>query len=145
MKRPKPKGANLLDKLGSLFQMSQLRAVSLVQSLKADLYKGLHDIQVNFSSFELYNEKAFDLLHERNLIPIKKIGNEVMLQGLSCATIDSSAEFEKALEVVMRNRTMGETSYNINSSRSHTFFQIQIKSYFVEDGRLSRPKLLRLS
>lgn len=90
-------------------------------------------IRVSFCSFELYNEKAFDLLQSRKPVTIKKIGNEVSLTGLSFHELSSSIEFEQTLASVLQNRSLGETTYNLNSSRSHTFFQFHIQHYAKQE------------
>ena len=101
------------------------------------------EMKITFCAFELYNEKAYDLLQSREHIPIKKFGNEVCLNNLVSEEIKDERSFEIMLNEVLRNRSMGETFYNPNSSRSHTFYQFHVKVKCMKQNKQCSLSLRR--
>ena len=90
------------------------------------------------SFLEIYKEDIIDLLAKGNLQHLElkeKPDSGVYVKDLSMALVETP---EKMMEIMNRgnkNKHMGETAMNRNSSRSHSIFTITIESATVEaDG-----------
>lgn len=95
---------------------------------------------------EIYQEEVFDLLAKRKKCDLREdkdsgVYVKVCLtawynlirahrtsQGLTLIGIKNEKEIEKVMEVGKKNRKVGATAMNANSSRSHSVFSITVES-----------------
>lgn len=92
---------------------------------------------VTCSFMEIYNEEIHDLLGSD--IKAKKEIKEnekgqVEVRDLSKHIVKSVAEMEKWMMIGFKNRAVGETVMNKDSSRSHSIFTIRVESEFTDDN-----------
>uniref|UniRef100_A0A7S2P4X6 Kinesin-like protein n=1 Tax=Leptocylindrus danicus TaxID=163516 RepID=A0A7S2P4X6_9STRA len=104
------------------------------------------DIDIGVSLFEIYGGKLFDLLNDRG--PVKCLedrNGRVCFPGLTEHPVGSEEELLSMIEEGALNRSVGTTSANADSSRSHAVLQLSLrktkvmrrKSINVEHGRLT--------
>uniref|UniRef100_A0A182PBG3 Kinesin-like protein n=1 Tax=Anopheles epiroticus TaxID=199890 RepID=A0A182PBG3_9DIPT len=86
------------------------------------------------SYLEIYNETIRDLLQPQTSptaaasLQIKEVpGEGVMVQNLSLHTVHGMKECIELLELGAKNRMVGATLMNIESSRSHSIFSISLE------------------
>ncbi|KAM3921146.1 kinesin-like protein KIF17 [Leptodactylus fuscus] len=85
---------------------------------------------VRASYLEIYNEEIRDLLGEdtKQKLELKEHPDKgVYVRALSQHTVHSVAECEKIMDTGWRNRSVGYTLMNKDSSRSHSIFTITIE------------------
>ncbi|XP_073426293.1 kinesin-like protein KIF17 [Dendrobates tinctorius] len=85
---------------------------------------------VRASYLEIYNEEIRDLLGEdtKHKLELKEHPDRgVYVKALSQHTVHSVAECEKIMDTGWRNRSVGYTLMNKDSSRSHSIFTITIE------------------
>ncbi|GMH45965.1 hypothetical protein BSKO_13929 [Bryopsis sp. KO-2023] len=90
---------------------------------------------VRASFLEIYNEEIRDLLSRepKNKLHLKESkDNGVYVKGLNAFVVKSVPEIMNVLEVGKKNRSVGATAMNQDSSRSHSIFTITIET--VEQG-----------
>ncbi|XP_044762594.1 osmotic avoidance abnormal protein 3 isoform X2 [Coccinella septempunctata] len=99
------------------------------------------------SYLEIYNEQIRDLLLPTDKISanctlsLKETPNEgVTVPGLTSHPVHDAAECEKFLSVGSKNRMIGATLMNQNSSRSHSIFTISIEQISVQNNNESIRK-----
>mmetsp|Transcript_571 Transcript_571/g.870 ORF Transcript_571/g.870 Transcript_571/m.870 type:complete len:1572 (+) Transcript_571:427-5142(+) len=94
------------------------------------------DFLIRCSYLEIYQEQIMDLLSpdSGNLILREDIKNGVYVEGLIEETVANCEETLELLKIGARNRHVGSTSMNMESSRSHSVFTMLIESRFVQDG-----------
>lgn len=83
------------------------------------------------SYLEIYNEEVRDLLGKdvKQKLDLKEHPTKgVYVQGLSKHRVSSIANLEKVLELGSKNRSVGATLMNVDSSRSHSIFTIEVES-----------------
>jgi hypothetical protein len=91
---------------------------------------------------EVYNENVYDLLgaNADNRIPmkIKEENGNIVVKGLREIQIRSLKEAQKILQYGQANRQTAETNVNLDSSRSHSIFNIrlvvQMKRHVADGG-----------
>lgn len=86
---------------------------------------------VRCSYLEIYNEQILDLLGKNNAVnlQIKEDPNKgIYVKDLTTVIVKSVPELEKILFAGMKNRKVGETAMNKDSSRSHSLFTIYIET-----------------
>ncbi|XP_018430715.1 PREDICTED: kinesin-like protein KIF17 [Nanorana parkeri] len=91
---------------------------------------------VRASYLEIYNEEIRDLLGEdtKHKLELKEHPDKgVYVRALSLHTVHSVAECEKIMESGWRNRSVGYTLMNKDSSRSHSIFTINIEICTIDD------------
>ncbi|KAH8399555.1 hypothetical protein KR222_003631, partial [Zaprionus bogoriensis] len=83
---------------------------------------------VTCSYFEIYGSKVFDLLlPEKPMLRVLEDGRQqVVICGLTKRPVTKVEEVLGIIEQGNRERTSGQTSVNIKSSRSHAVFQIAL-------------------
>uniref|UniRef100_A0A0N5ADI9 Kinesin motor domain-containing protein n=1 Tax=Syphacia muris TaxID=451379 RepID=A0A0N5ADI9_9BILA len=82
------------------------------------------DQRFTVSFYEIYQEKAYDLLDEKH-IPLRVRGGEdVYLQNLINCSVNSFEELEKLRRTAWTRRATESTAMNRCSSRSHAFMQL---------------------
>ncbi|KAJ3024738.1 UNVERIFIED_CONTAM: Kinesin-like protein kif17 [Siphonaria sp. JEL0065] len=98
------------------------------------------DFVVKVSYLEIYNEGLVDLLVDKDKQETLKIRMEhgssntkdLFVQNLSERYIGTLQDYLKVLNTGAKNRTVGETNMNAQSSRSHAILTITIDQYLVE-------------
>ena len=86
---------------------------------------------IHASYLEIYNEEVRDLLGKdvKQKLDLKEHPSKgVYVQGLSKHRVSSIANLEKVLELGSKNRSVGATLMNVDSSRSHSIFTIEVES-----------------
>ena len=86
---------------------------------------------VRSSYIEIYNEEIRDLLSKnpQNKLELKENPEKgVYVKGLTAFVVKGVKEILNVITVGKRNRTVGETLMNQDSSRSHAIFMITIES-----------------
>jgi kinesin family protein 15 len=105
-----------------------LEYVFALAERQARLDGGAFLVRVSF--LEIYNEQIRDLLDDAGA-PLnlrEDIKRGVYAEGLRCEQVGSPAEALERLRVGTRNRTVGETTMNRESSRSHSVFTIEVET-----------------
>jgi kinesin family protein 3/17 len=90
---------------------------------------------VRCSYLEIYNESILDLLGKDNSkkLDVKEDKDKgIYVKGLTSVIVKSIPEIEKTMMAGTKNRKVGETAMNKDSSRSHSIFTIYIET--AEDG-----------
>ncbi|XP_053699464.1 osmotic avoidance abnormal protein 3 [Sabethes cyaneus] len=101
------------------------------------------------SYLEIYNETIRDLLNPSctgtGALTIKEVpGEGVTVQGLSLHAVHGMKECIELLEAGAKNRVVGATLMNIESSRSHSIFTISLEQMSTNGGHnavIKRGKL----
>ncbi|XP_046324310.1 kinesin-like protein KIF17 isoform X1 [Marmota monax] len=91
---------------------------------------------VRASYLEIYNEDVRDLLgpDTKQKLELKEHPEKgVYVKGLSLHTVHSVAQCERIMETGWKNRSVGYTLMNKDSSRSHSIFTISIEIYAVDE------------
>ncbi|XP_054577321.1 kinesin-like protein KIF17 isoform X2 [Eptesicus fuscus] len=91
---------------------------------------------VRASYLEIYNEDVRDLLgaDTKQKLELKEHPEKgVYVRGLSMHTVHSVAQCERIMERGWKNRSVGYTLMNKDSSRSHSIFTISIEIYAVDE------------
>uniref|UniRef100_A0A8C8YLB6 Kinesin-like protein KIF17 n=1 Tax=Prolemur simus TaxID=1328070 RepID=A0A8C8YLB6_PROSS len=91
---------------------------------------------VRASYLEIYNEDVRDLLgaDTKQKLELKEHPEKgVYVRGLSMHTVHSVAQCEHIMEMGWKNRSVGYTLMNKDSSRSHSIFTISIEIYAVDE------------
>ena len=94
---------------------------------------------IHASYLEIYNEEVRDLLGKdvKRKLELKEHPSKgVYVQGLSKHRVVNIPSLEKVLDLGSKNRSVGETLMNVDSSRSHSIFTIEIESsQLLENGK----------
>ena len=92
---------------------------------------------VRASFLEIYNENIRDLLakDQSKTCALKETPDRgVYVQGLTTFVVKSVAEIRHVLEVGKKNRSVGATLMNSESSRSHSIFTITVETSETPEG-----------
>jgi len=85
-------------------------------------------LEVYVSFYEIYCEKVFDLLNERNPItPLEDKNNTVNLKNLTEQQVRDEIHLTRVVKKGLKARTVGVTGANADSSRSHALIEINIR------------------
>nr|XP_056717168.1 kinesin-like protein KIF17 [Euleptes europaea] len=90
---------------------------------------------VRASYLEIYNEDIRDLLGSdtKQKLELKEHPERgVYVKGLSLHTVHNMAQCERIMETGLKNRAVGYTLMNKDSSRSHSIFTITMEIYTVD-------------
>ncbi|KAM5270053.1 kinesin-like protein KIF17 isoform 2-T2 [Hipposideros larvatus] len=91
---------------------------------------------VRASYLEIYNEDIRDLLgaDTKQKLELKEHPEKgVHVKGLSMHTVHSVAQCEHIMQMGWKNRSVGYTLMNKDSSRSHSIFTVSIEIYAVDE------------
>uniref|UniRef100_A0A8C3IZH0 Kinesin-like protein n=2 Tax=Scolopacidae TaxID=8917 RepID=A0A8C3IZH0_9CHAR len=91
---------------------------------------------VRASYLEIYNEDIRDLLgaDTKQKLELKEHPEKgVYVKGLSLHTVQSVGQCERIMETGWRNRAVGYTLMNKDSSRSHSIFTVNMEIYTVDE------------
>jgi len=79
--------------------------------------------QLNISAFEIYGNKIFDLLNDKSHVDMWESAEGIYLNGLKNVSI-SEKTMDSIIGTIKKTKSMGKSSQNSNSSRSHTIIQL---------------------
>ena len=92
------------------------------------------NLEIWVSFYEIYCNKLFDLLNEKNILQAREDGKgNICIVGLVEKRINNLKELLALIDFGLSSRTTGITGANMDSSRSHAIMQIAIKK---ADGSL---------
>ena len=92
---------------------------------------------VRASFLEIYNENVRDLLakDQTKTCALKETPEKgVYVDGLTTFVVKSAAEMHNILQVGKKNRSVGATLMNADSSRSHSIFTVTVETSRVRPG-----------
>ena len=92
---------------------------------------------VRASFLEIYNENVRDLLakDQTKTCALKETPEKgVYVDGLTTFVVKSAEEMREVLEVGKKNRSVGATLMNADSSRSHSIFTVTVETSRVRPG-----------
>lgn len=85
-------------------------------------------LKVYLTCFEIYGEKLFDLLNNRNLVKcLEDAKQHVRILGLTEHEVSSLDQFQRLLQCIVTNRSTSTTGANHDSSRSHQVLELSFK------------------
>jgi len=114
------------DKSPQIPGLYLLSAVDVFKYLSSENYSNL-EIWVSF--YEIYCNKLFDLLNNKNLLQAREDGKgNICIAGLVERNIKNLKELMMIIDFGLNGRTTGVTGANLDSSRSHAILQIAIKT-----------------
>jgi Kinesin motor domain/SAM domain (Sterile alpha motif) len=92
-----------------------------------DMLSEMEGLSVVVSLLELYDRKVLDLLNDRAPVPCWEDGSgKVQFPGLSLHPVYSAEQLQRLIEQGHALRSIGTTSKNSESSRSHAVLQLHI-------------------
>lgn len=113
-----------------------LVARDVFQLLSTPNYRKMN-LMVSSSFFEIYGKLVFDLLAKKKRLRVLEDGNQtVQIVGLSEVAVKN---VDDVLDIIQRGtneRTSGQTSANLLSSRSHAVFQILLRKVTGRGNKL---------
>ncbi|KAF9669950.1 hypothetical protein SADUNF_Sadunf13G0017900 [Salix dunnii] len=130
---PENRGVNYRT-LDELFRLSQERS-------------GVMRYELFVSMLEVYNEKIKDLLVENSNQPTKKLEIKQTAEGtqevpgLVEAQVNGTEDVWELLKSGSRARSVGSTSANELSSRSHCLLRVTVRGENLIDGQMTRSHL----
>ena len=92
---------------------------------------------VRASFLEIYNENVRDLLakDQTKTCDLKEDSDHnVYVNGLTTFVVKSASEMHNILQVGKKNRSVGATLMNADSSRSHSIFTVTVETSRLRDG-----------
>lgn len=107
------------------------------------------DYMVRASFLEIYNEEIRDLLSKNpsNRLELKEnIETGVYVKDLTQFVVKGESEMKNVLMVGKKNRTVGATLMNQDSSRSHSIFTVTIEicEHMMMDGENAQESKVRM-
>ncbi|XP_055305223.1 chromosome-associated kinesin KIF4 [Sitodiplosis mosellana] len=95
------------------------------------------DFTVNSSFVELYQEKLYDLLssnqREQSIVDIREVEGKVIIPNLTEKIVKDTESTFKCLMEGSKQRAVGATKMNNESSRSHAIFTITVQKIPKDD------------
>ena len=103
-----------------------LSCIDIFNNLQKKEFSNL-DIWVSF--YEIYCNKLFDLLNNKNVLQAREDGKgNICIVGLVEKNTKNIQELLDIIDYGLTSRTVGITGANLDSSRSHAILQISIKT-----------------
>lgn len=99
----------------------------------ADLFSALSTpehghLRLHVASFEIYGGKVFDLLNNRDALPVREDGKKkINVVGLREAHVPDMESFREKIREAQNARQTAATLANADSSRSHAILQLSLK------------------
>lgn len=102
---------------------------------------------VRVSYYEIYNEEVRDLLNSSSSIKLEvkerpDVG--VFIKNLTTYVVNNADDMDRIMTIGNKNRVVGATAMNIESSRSHAIFTITVETSVTGDDNQQRVKMGRL-
>ena len=114
------------DKESKVPGLYLLSSIDIFNYLSMEKYSNL---TIYVSLYEIYCNKLFDLLHNKNLLQVREDGNgNICIVGLIEKKINNINELMNVINFGLNERTRGITGVNLDSSRSHAILQISIRT-----------------
>ena len=121
----------------TVFGLYALSGYDIFQILNND--KKFHNFSIFVSFYEIYCGKLYDLLNNRNLLETREdYKHDINIVGLIENKINSLEELMKIVSVGGKQRTVGKTGANSESSRSHGIIQLRV---FDSDKNAQHAKI----
>lgn len=102
---------------------------------------------VRVSYMEIYNEEVRDLLGKelnKSLEVKERTDIGVFVKDLSGFVVNNAADLENIMKLGNRNRAVGATKMNTESSRSHAIFSITVESSETDENGEEHVKMGKL-
>lgn len=98
---------------------------------------------VRASYLEIYNEEIRDLLGKdpRAKLDLKEKDGSVYVKDLTSFVVRSVSEIDHVMNVGQKNRSVGSTLMNQESSRSHSIFTITVETSQEDPTNPKKPKI----
>ena len=94
-----------------------------------DFLKQRPNLELWVSFYEIYCNKLFDLLNNKNILQAREDGKgNICIVGLLEKQTKNIEELLDIIDFGLNSRTVGITGANLDSSRSHAILQINIKT-----------------
>ena len=91
--------------------------------------KEFSNLEIWVSFYEIYCNKLFDLLNNKNILQAREDGKgNICIVGLIEKHTKNIQELINIIDYGLSSRTVGITGANLDSSRSHAILQISIKN-----------------
>ena len=114
------------DKESKVPGLYLLSSIDIFNYLSMEKYSNL---TIYVSLYEIYCNKLFDLLHNKNLLQVREDGNgNICIVGLIEKKINNINELMNIINFGLNERTRGITGVNLDSNRSHAILQISIRT-----------------
>ncbi|XP_066908565.1 kinesin-like protein KIF3A isoform X2 [Halyomorpha halys] len=102
---------------------------------------------VRVSYYEIYNEEVRDLLNTSSTVKLEvkerpDVG--VFIKNLTTYVVNNADDMDRIMTIGNKNRVVGATAMNIESSRSHAIFTITVETSVTGDDNQQRVKMGRL-
>jgi kinesin family protein 15 len=112
---------------------------------KAEASGDHFEFLIRFSYLEIYNEQIMDLLDpsQVNLHVREDIKKGVYVEGLQEEVVQSSNDMIQLIQIGAKNRHVGSTSMNKESSRSHSVLTTIIETKSMKEGGVWNIKTSR--
>ena len=121
-------GTNNLNNGQNVPGLYLLSCIDVFKYLKKKEYSIL-EIWVSF--YEIYCNKLFDLLNNKNVLQAREDGKgNICIAGLIEKNAKTINELMSLIDFGLNSRTVGITGANLDSSRSHAILQIALKNNF---------------
>ena len=109
----------------TIFGLYALAGYDIFQILKND--KKFKNFLIFVSFYEIYCDKLYDLLNNRNKLETREdYKHDINIVGLIENKINSLEDLMKMVNIGTKQRTIGKTGANSESSRSHGIIQLRI-------------------
>ena len=119
---------NNFKKIPGLFLLSCIDLFSFLQK------KEYENLELYVSFYEIYCNKLFDLLNNKNILQAREDGKQnICIVGLIEKKTKNINELLEIINNGLMSRTVGITGANLDSSRSHAILQIAIKNKNLEN------------
>lgn len=109
--------------------------------------QGNQKFLVRVSYMEIYNEEVRDLLGKelnKSLEVKERTDIGVFVKDLSGFVVNNAADLENIMKLGNRNRMVGSTKMNTESSRSHAIFSITVESSEMDEHGEEHVKMGKL-
>ena len=109
----------------TIFGVYALSGYDIFQIINND--KKFQNLSIFVSFYEIYCGKLYDLLNNRNILETREdYKHDINIVGLIENKINSLEELMKIVNIGSKQRTIGKTGANSESSRSHGIIQLRI-------------------
>ena len=116
---------NINSNKNIIYGLYALAGYDIFQIIKSEKFCKNFEIFVSF--YEIYCEGLYDLLKNRNRLDVREdYKHEINIVGLSENKINSLEELMKIINLGAKQRTIGKTGANSESSRGHGIIQLRI-------------------
>ena len=110
-------------------------------------FSDTHTYTLTLSMFEIYNETVRDLVAEdadprvKHTLEIRRGAEGTFIDGLTKRDIGTAADMDAFVSTGFARRSVGSTSMNETSSRSHMVVMVEVGAVEVVGGRATRSKM----